>query len=55
MWASVLASNADHIAPLLTEVGARLQAFATRLADAAEVERVFRDAAAARARLDRTT
>lgn len=52
MWTSLLASNADHIAPLLTELGARLQGFATRLDDAKEVERVFRDAAAARAILD---
>jgi prephenate dehydrogenase len=52
MWTSLLASNADRVGPLLTEVAARLQALATRLKDAKEVERVFREAAAARARLD---
>jgi prephenate dehydrogenase len=54
MWASVLASNADRIAPLLTDLGTQLQTLAAHLDDAEEIERVFRAAAAARARLDRT-
>lgn len=54
MWTSVLASNADLVAPLVADLGARLQALAGQLHDAREVERVFRAAAAARALLDET-
>lgn len=54
MWTSVLASNADRIAPMLTDLGTKLQALAARLDDADEIERIFRAAAAARARLDST-
>lgn len=52
MWTSVLASNADCIAPLLLDLAARLQTLAGHLDDRDAVERVFRDGSAARARLD---
>jgi prephenate dehydrogenase len=52
MWTSVLASNADLLAPLINELAARLQAIAPRLDDGPEIARVFDDAIAARAVLD---
>lgn len=52
MWTSVLATNADLIAPLLVDLAARLHALAGSLGDKEVVERVLRDASHARARLD---
>lgn len=54
MWTSLLASNADQVAPLLLEVSERLGALAGDLRDAPAVARAFHDAAAVRARLDAT-
>lgn len=54
MWPSVLAANADHLAPLLMTLGQRLQAAATQLGRPADAARLFHDASAARRRLDRT-
>lgn len=53
MWTSVLAANAQHLAPLLIELGGRLQRIAQRLDDPAAVARAFHAANAGRARLDR--
>lgn len=53
MWTSVLASNADLLEPLITELATRLQAVAPQLTDAHEIERVFGDATSARDILDR--
>ncbi len=52
MWTSLLASNADHVAPLLLEMSERLRALAGCLGEAQEIERVFNAAAAAREALE---
>lgn len=55
MWASVLASNADAVAPLLRETAALLDVLADRLADPTAVGEAFAAANAARAQLDAAT
>lgn len=53
MWTSVLAANADCLAPLLRTTAARLETIAAQLTDAGAIEQLFQAAQAARARLDR--
>jgi prephenate dehydrogenase len=52
MWSSLLASNADYVAPLLIAVSDTLRDLAGHLEDPDAVARVFDAAAAARAHLD---
>ena len=51
MWQPIFAANADVLAPLVHEAGARLQDLATRLADPAAVQALFAAANAGRRRL----
>ncbi len=55
VWTSLLASNADHVAPLLLDVSEQLRVLAGHLEEPRAIERVFDDAAAARAMLDTAT